>query len=123
MSRRRRLVAALKPKAFIARHGTQPIGSLPRFWRVAVTCRRCGRHNEVPVAYLVLVGKVDPTSSLAAFAQGLRCSICNSPRVRVALEGAMIELNQADRMRAASGRRAGRLSRSPQSPGARGGHS
>ncbi len=94
MPHRRRLDAALKPDTFIRRYGTQPIASLPRFWRVAVTCRRCGRHNEVPVAYLVLVGKVDPASSLAEFAHGLRCSICNSPRVLVAVEGAAIEPRQ-----------------------------
>jgi hypothetical protein len=91
MPRRRQLDAALKPGAFIKRYGAQPIASLPRFWRVAVTCRRCGRHNDVPVAYLVLVGRVDPATSLADLAQGLRCAICNSPRVRVAVEGAAIE--------------------------------
>jgi hypothetical protein len=91
---RRRLDSALKPDAFIHRYGAHPIQSLPRFWRVAVTCRRCGRHNQVPVAYLVLVGKVDPTHSLAEFAHGLRCSICNSPRVVVAIEGHAIEPRQ-----------------------------
>ena len=87
MPHRRRLDAALKPDPFIQRYGAQPIKSLPRFWRVGVTCRRCGRHNHVPVAYLVLVGKVDPAHSLAEFAHGLRCSICNSARVVVAVEG------------------------------------
>jgi hypothetical protein len=78
----------------LKRYGAQPIASLPRFWRVAVACRRCGRRNEVPVAYLVLVGKVDPAHSLAEFAHGLRCSICNSPRVVLALEGAAVEPRQ-----------------------------
>jgi hypothetical protein len=75
----------------LKRYGSQPIASLPRFWRVAVTCRRCERRNEVPVAYLVQVGKIDPAHSLADFAHGLRCSICNSRRVVVAIEGTAIE--------------------------------
>jgi hypothetical protein len=89
----------------VARYATQPIGSLPRFWRVAVTCRRCGRRNEVPVAYLTLVGTVDPAHSLADFAHGLRCAICNSKRVVVAIEGVAI----APRAPAAPARRIGRL--------------
>jgi hypothetical protein len=89
----------------VARYATQPIGALPRFWRVAVACRRCGRRNEVPVAYLTLVGTVDPASSLAEFAYGLRCSICNSPRVVVAIEGTAV----APRQPAAPARRIGRM--------------
>lgn len=80
------------PDAFIRRYAGQPIAALPRFWRVAVTCRRCDRRNEMPVAYLLLAGKVDPQRSLAEFARGLRCSICNSRRVVVAVEGKAIEV-------------------------------
>jgi hypothetical protein len=75
----------------IARYAAQPIGSLPRFWRVAVACRRCGRRNEVPVAYLTMVGRVEAATTLAEFAHGLRCSICNSRRVVVAIEGTAIK--------------------------------
>ena len=90
MPGRRRLDAALTTDAFLRRYRERPIGALPRFWRVAVACRRCGRRNKVPVAYLVLVGRVDPGTSLAQLASSLRCSICNSRRVVVAIEGAAI---------------------------------
>lgn len=47
------------------------------------------------MAYLVMVGRVDPQTSLQAFAEGLRCAICNSRRVTVAIEGAAIALRRA----------------------------
>lgn len=86
----RRLDTALTCDAFVRRYGEQPIGKLPRFWRVAVACRRCGRRNEVPVACLVMAGRVDRDASLAQLASELRCSICNSRRVVVSMEGTTI---------------------------------
>ena len=65
--------------------GARAIGSLPRLARLAITCRRCSRHNELPVALFIAAAKLDPRTRIGDLSGQLRCSICNSRRVTVSL--------------------------------------
>ncbi|MBL8837727.1 MAG: hypothetical protein JNL66_15855 [Alphaproteobacteria bacterium] len=65
--------------------GARAIGSLPRLARLAITCRRCGRRNELPAALLIAAAKLDPRTPIGELSGQLRCSICNSKRVTVSL--------------------------------------
>ncbi len=65
--------------------GERAVGTLPRMARLAISCRRCGRCNELPVALFVAAAKLDPRTRIGDLSGQLRCAICNSKRVTVSL--------------------------------------